>query len=135
MRCERGLRILHLFAAGGLAVMVSAQAPSCSLFKHGTFTIQGDHPGEETRLVRHGNKQKETAPNGHKAHYRVRWVDDCTYQLYDRKVTLGEDPRPGTATDTLNREGELFSFTVEDEKAVSKAPTVDFGASKASPAK
>jgi hypothetical protein len=81
--------------------MVSAQGPSCTLFKHGTFTVPGDHAGQEVKVVRRGDKQKESTADGHKSQYRVRWVDECTYLLFDRKVTSGEDLRPGSTTDTL----------------------------------
>lgn len=78
-----------------------SQPPSCKLFVHGTFLLPGDHPGEDTKIIRHGNTQKEVRKDGHRSHYKVQWVGECTYLLYDRNVTKGTDDRPGSPTDTL----------------------------------
>lgn len=75
--------------------------PPCDLFEHGTFTLPGDHPGEEMRIVRRGSKQVEHAPEGYRSITRVKWLDECTYQLFDRRVKGGPDPHPGNPTDTL----------------------------------
>lgn len=84
-----------------LAAPARAQSPSCTLFKHGTFTLPGDHPGQEVRIVRRGSKQVEHAPEGYRSVTRVKWLDACTYQLFDRRVKGGSDPHPGSPTDTL----------------------------------
>ncbi len=77
------------------------QGPPCTLFVHGTFDLRGDRPGKDIRIVRRGSKQIEHAPEGYRSITRVKWLDDCTYQLYDRRVKGGSDPHTGHVTDTL----------------------------------
>ncbi|MBL8003419.1 MAG: hypothetical protein JNL05_15805 [Flavobacteriales bacterium] len=98
--CDGPRPRLWWILGASLACPAFAQSPSCALFKHGTFTQPGDEAGAEVRIVRRGNTQKERSGD-HRSSYRVRWTDACTYQLFDRKVTHGEDRRPGATTDTL----------------------------------
>jgi hypothetical protein len=101
MAPELYLRATLLALGCAALVGVRAQPPSCKLFVHGTFLLPGDHAGEEMKLIRHGNTQKEIGKDGHRSQYRVRWVDECTYLLYDRKVKRGVEKHPSSPTDTL----------------------------------
>lgn len=88
---------------------VQGQSPSCKLFVHGTFqeggtdkqsVISGKPSG--IRTLRRGHTQKEHhKATGLKLVYQVRWVDECTYQLYDRKVTHGQADATMAPADTL----------------------------------
>ena len=94
-------RLVTLLGACLTLAVAQAQSPSCLHFHYGTFLLPADHAGEEMKVVRRGNTQKEIGKNGHRSQYRVRWVDECTYELYDRRVTRGEDTFQGSPTDKL----------------------------------
>lgn len=102
-------RTLTLMVAFLVFAGVQGQSPSCKLFVHGTFqeggtdkqsVISGKPSG--IRTLRRGHTQKEHhKATGLKLVYQVRWVDECTYQLYDRKVTHGQADATMAPADTL----------------------------------
>ncbi len=81
-------------------------ASSCSLncldLKDGTFeTTNAD--GSKTIVTRKGNKQTENYNKGERiSEFDIKWLNDCEYILFSRKVTKGVDPWPELENDTLN---------------------------------
>lgn len=102
-------RLLSLLMLCLAFAHAKGQSPSCTLFVHGTFqeggtdkqsVISGKPSG--IRTLRRGHTQKEHhKATGLKLIYQVRWLDECTFQLYDRKVTRGKVDPATSPTDTL----------------------------------
>jgi len=76
--------------------------PAPTLFIHGTFTQGGDHAGEAVRIVRRGTKQTAHFLDGHREVAEVRWLDERTYQLFDRHVKGGTASVPAHDTVTVH---------------------------------
>ena len=85
-----------------LLLAPSCKAPQkCIEVKNGTFaTSEGDN--SSTIITRNGDKQIENSNNGAQiSEFKVLWVDECTYLLFNRKVTKGVDLFPESNDDTL----------------------------------
>ena len=102
-------RLLSIVIVCLMYTGVEAQSPSCKLFEHGTFqeggqdkqsVISGKPRGIRTLRRGHTHKERHKAA-GLKLVYQVRWLDDCTFQLFDRKVTHGKADPATSPTDTL----------------------------------
>lgn len=73
----------------------------CSDIVNGKFETTNDD-GSKSVITRKGNKQEEITENGKIiSEYKVKWVSDCQYLLYDRKVIKGVDKYPNMINDTL----------------------------------
>ncbi|MEZ4875372.1 MAG: hypothetical protein R2793_07970 [Flavobacteriaceae bacterium] len=100
------IKLLFLFS------LVSASTPSaskveCDSVKEGVFRIPftGELEGEFSELERHKEYQIERVSfNDNIIRYNLKWIDNCTYLLFDRKAIQGELPFPGKTTDTLKVE-------------------------------
>jgi hypothetical protein len=86
-----------------------AQRTPCTTFIHGTFE-EGTHTKQEVlsgkpagvRIVRHGRGHVETdRATRVKVRYTVRWTEDCTFLLFDRKDKQGMPGRAWAASDTI----------------------------------
>ncbi|UZR95273.1 hypothetical protein [Chondrinema litorale] len=74
--------------------------PVCTDIKTGTFKISNQETGTHI-ITRTKNKQvEEHLERNVKVRYKVNWLDNCTYQLYDRKVLKG-DKYGDSKNDTL----------------------------------
>ncbi len=68
--------------------------------------------GQYTRLQRKGGYQTETTSiDDSESRYSVKWIDDCTYLLFDKKMISGTKRVPSKPTDTLKV--EIFNVTDE----------------------
>lgn len=69
-------------------------ALNCKDLKEGVFKLE-DHEGNVYTIIRVGNKQIEEEQDTGTIHeYKLKWIDDCNYILYDRKIVKGEDKTP-----------------------------------------
>ena len=72
-----------------LSLALRAQSPDCQKFKNGSFKMESN--GITSFIKRKGNRQSETSPTRTGAyHFKVRWINDCTYTLVPTKATLKE---------------------------------------------
>lgn len=73
---------------------INTQLP-CDDIREGRFNIPLSIPGYEgqfTYLERKGPYQIETTSfDSKEVQYRVSWLDDCTYVLFNRKLLKGKD--------------------------------------------
>ncbi len=77
-----------------LFLSLSGFLSDCKDFRHGTFVLD-DHVGNVYTIVRKGNIQtEEDNATGHMSEFKIKWVDECSYVLYDRKVIKGVDDLP-----------------------------------------
>lgn len=73
----------------------------CARAREGRFT-DAMTPGQVTHIVRTATEQREhTSSTTREVRLRLRWLDDCTYQLYDRRIIGEEEPFPTKSTDTV----------------------------------
>lgn len=93
------LLILFSFQVG------KAQTLKCSEMHTGKFELKHDNSPAVSIIERTDTLQIET--NEYlkvKRSYKVIWIDDCTFELHDRKVLEGETPINGKPTDVLKIE-------------------------------
>lgn len=84
-------------------VLLSEHLPriDCAKAREGRF-VETISSGRVTYIVRSATEQLEhTSSTTREVRLRVRWLDDCTYQLFDRRVTGEKESFPTKATDTL----------------------------------
>lgn len=78
---------------------------ACDIVREGKFNIPiplPDYEGHYTYLERKGPYQIETSSlDSSEVQYRVSWLDDCTYVLFNRKILKGEDKYPHKPSDSL----------------------------------
>jgi hypothetical protein len=90
-----------LFAILLLATACTAQEVNCDACRTGTF-IEEIEPEVFTTYERSADQQVERTPAlGVVGEHKIKWTGPCTYQLYDRVILEGENPRPTRTTDTL----------------------------------
>ena len=76
-------------------------SPNCSDLKTGKFKVKSEENGT-VFITRTQNKQiEENEDYRVKIRYKVKWIDDCTYQLYDAKILKGDNNVKRNRTDTL----------------------------------
>lgn len=77
-----------LFVIG--SVTLSAQNTACKVWKNGTF-ITYPAEGKKTIIIRKGGVQVETnGITGVTEELNVRWVDQCTYELTQKRKYVRE---------------------------------------------
>lgn len=114
------ISILTIF----LAVGKKAAQDSCSRIRYGTFEIRNED-GSTYTIIRSGNKQtEEVGKSGLVSQFEVRWVDDCTYILFNRKILQGEDPLSGISFDTLYN--EIIEVNGDTHTVSSYVPGINF---------
>lgn len=82
-----------------------AQTLKCTEMHTGKFELKHDNSPAVSIIERTDTLQIET--NEYlkvKRSYKVIWIDDCTFELHDRKVLEGETPINGKPTDVLTIE-------------------------------
>lgn len=73
----------------------------CSNIKTGKFKLIDQESGI-TIITRTANEQIEINENLNvKIRYKVNWINECTYQLFDAKVYKGDDYFQGQKSDTM----------------------------------
>ncbi len=76
----------------------------CKDFQKGTFELNSDDDNIYT-IIRKGDKQIEKdGKTGTISEFEIKWLDDCNYILFNRKVTMGTDLYPASKVDTLYNE-------------------------------
>lgn len=76
----------------------TADKSECDKFREGTFKLDD---GENVyTIIRTQNRQLENAQGRGTMEFKIRWMSDCSYILYDRKVVDGEG-MPDAGFDTL----------------------------------
>ncbi|GAB5398599.1 MAG: hypothetical protein Aureis2KO_01840 [Aureisphaera sp.] len=93
----------------------------CSKVKDGTYIIPLDNfegmEGEFYRIERTGRYQSEIlSMDNSVVRYSIKWLDDCTYLLFDEVTLSGENPNEIRKTDTLTV--EITNVTSRFYKAV-----------------
>ena len=80
-------RILLAIAFSGIfSSVLKAQTLDCKKFRDGTFKIEAQ--GVTTFIKRKGSKQSESIQSREgSSHFKVRWLDECTYTLTPTKKT------------------------------------------------
>lgn len=73
----------------------------CSRARVGRFIDKSG--GETTMITRTASEQQEHNADGMgEMRLRLRWLDDCTYQLFDRTIINGPEPSfPASPQDTI----------------------------------
>jgi hypothetical protein len=76
-------------------------APDCNTLHTGTFRINSDMG--DYLVTRTKTKQVEDVlSTGMRAEFKIKWLNKCTYVLYNRTIVKGEDDMPtGYQFDTL----------------------------------
>ena len=93
-------------AIGIMALLLSitsghAQDLDCASVRTGSF-LQEIRPGAFAYYERTEEKQVEIVPKlDLVTHYRIRWTDECTYQLFDKEAVKGKPVRVAQPTDTI----------------------------------
>ena len=57
--------------------------------------------GDTTQVERTATEQYEQTSGMGVVRLRVRWLDDCTYQLFDRELIDGTEAFPTSQADTV----------------------------------
>ena len=73
----------------------------CSDLINGEYQTENED-GSITVITRTENKQTENFKNGERiSECDITWTNDCEYLIYNRKVTIGNDPWTEMNSDTL----------------------------------
>ncbi len=98
----------------------------CKDFKKGTFELNSEDGSSHT-ITRKGNKQIENiSRTGTISEFDIEWLDDCSYILFNRKVTKGTDLYPESNSDTLYN--EVIEINGDFFKVKSRMKGYDFEA-------
>lgn len=87
-----------------LSLTIDAQTSQCRAAHIGKFQMDG---GEYGITIIDRNKTTQTETNekgGYKARYDIVWIDDCHYELKNRKVIKGKSWEGSSPTDVLKAE-------------------------------
>lgn len=105
-----------------LFLLVSCSAnrsTDCSRAKEGRFIdVSG---GGRSEILRTASEQIEKSVGQGEMRLRIRWVDKCTYQLFDRRMISGAEPSfPKNPADTitvriLSSDEEGFTYEAETD--------------------
>ncbi|MBK8582590.1 MAG: hypothetical protein IPL86_12425 [Flavobacteriales bacterium] len=72
----------------------------CSRARKGRFIDKSG--GGTSTILRTATEQREYSSGKGEMRLRLRWLDDCTYQLYERTVITGSEPLfPASPQDTI----------------------------------
>ena len=97
-----------------LPFLISNKNLTCADFHSGTFELPSVD-GSTHRIVRKDNKQTEfVGKTGLVSEFNIKWLNDCKYLLYNRRVIKGKDEAPEFNKDTLIN--EIISVT--DNKCI-----------------
>ena len=67
---------------------------SCKYFHKRTFSLPSID-GTDHKIIRNNKKQIEIVSfKGLQSEYDIKWIDECTYILYNRRVTKGVNEYP-----------------------------------------
>jgi hypothetical protein len=84
-----------------LAYVLGNPHLTCSDFKTGTFDLPSVD-GSVHRIIRTEKKQIEfVGKSGLQSEFDIKWVSDCKYIIYNRRVLKGKDVSPEHNNDTL----------------------------------
>jgi hypothetical protein len=97
---------------------------NCKAFKEGTFKANSVDGSIHT-ITRSSDKQTEhVGKTGLISEFDIKWISDCTYILFNRKVIKGKDEWPAELnSDTLYN--EIVEVTGDDYKVVSSMKRFD----------
>lgn len=83
---------LFFFTASFFLLMsyaIKAQSPDCKKFRNGSFKMESN--GITSFIERKGKRQSEKSPaRAGTYHFKVRWINKCTYTLVPTKGTMKE---------------------------------------------
>jgi hypothetical protein len=100
----------------------------CKSIQEGVFNIPIDiegYEGEYSRLTRTATHQIEyLSIDGSEHSFRVEWIDDCSYKLFDSKLLKGKETMPVNASDTLTV--KIYNVTKDFYEATVSANFTDF---------
>lgn len=83
----------------------NAQASKCDTGHVGIFELDSGEEYGITRIERDNNTQTETNDHmGFKAQYDVVWINDCNYELKNKKIIKGVSTYGTQPTDVLKVE-------------------------------
>ncbi|PKB17234.1 hypothetical protein [Flavobacterium sp. 5] len=87
-----------------LSLNINAQISKCNAGHIGTFELDSEDYGI-LKIERTENSQIETNESmGFQASYDVVWIDDCHYELRNKKVIKGETRPDSKTTDIMKAE-------------------------------
>lgn len=73
----------------------------CKGFRNGTFELNSAE-GKKHTIIRKGNKQTEYVEKAKSlSEFDIKWIDDCSYILFNRRILKGEDLYSDSNSDTL----------------------------------
>ncbi|HEX2617453.1 MAG TPA: hypothetical protein VHL57_07915 [Flavobacteriales bacterium] len=92
---------LLLVGACGRSTKPTAASADCLLVHEGEFTYSPD--GKQViHVSRKGEEQVEHTPDNTTAHHlRIRWVDACSYLMFDPHILRGGQPDADRGHDTV----------------------------------
>ncbi len=74
---------------------------SCKPFVKGTFVFNSVD-GSQHKIIRKKTKQIEVLDSKNfQSEFDLKWINECTYIIFNRKVTKGVDEYPQFNNDTL----------------------------------
>lgn len=86
MKTVSNHKIIAALFLSGFSLLLFAQNPDCSKVKTGNFKIFNPGIGL-VEITRTKKTQTEVSKvDGYKGKFKVRWIDECTYVLYDKKT-------------------------------------------------
>lgn len=76
------------------SILISYSSLDCNKFRTGKFEVQSKNLGK-ILIERDNNFQTETVIKyGTVAKYRIKWLSDCSFIMYDRKLLKGKEHIP-----------------------------------------
>jgi hypothetical protein len=83
---------------------IPEEASTCSDLRTGKFVLVSEKLGT-TIITRTNNRQEEINQDYNvKVRYKVKWINECTYQLFEGRYFSGRDFFEGEETDTMTVE-------------------------------
>jgi hypothetical protein len=85
---------------------------ACKDFKNGAFLLPQEDKSNH-KIIRTSTKQIEIVETKKlQSEFDIKWLDECTYILFNRRVTKGTDEMPQFNKDTLyNHIGSITGNT------------------------
>ena len=75
-----------------LSLLISNSSLNCQKFKTGKFEVQSKYLGTII-IERDAHFQTETIiKTGTVARYSIKWLNDCSFIMFNRKLLKGKDP-------------------------------------------
>ncbi|RSK37120.1 hypothetical protein [Hymenobacter metallilatus] len=92
-----------------------ARKPACQTVHTGQFRLSSSKSSTDIRRT-DSTQYEVNQQDGIELVFKVRWLDDCTYELYDKQLLKGPEKYRGQPTDVLRV--HIMGVTARKYKAV-----------------